>query len=366
MRAGAVLLLALSVAAAGADVSELLEPIRQRHGLPALAAAAMADGRLLSAGATGVRRLGGAERVTVDDKWHLGSCTKSMTATLAALLVEKGRLKWDTTVGDAFPDLAMNEAWRGVTLELLLGHRAGAPPKPPGALWAGAWKRNGSAVSQRMEFVSGLLTLAPDPPPKSRFVYSNQGYSIAGAMMERLEKMPWEALLTEMVFEPLGMKSAGFGAPGRPGAEDQPWGHRQRGVMLVPVPPGPEADNPPAIGPGGIVHASIVDFVRYAAWHAAERDAKPVLLSPASFQKLHTPLEGQDYALGWNVSRRGWAGGRTLFHNGTNTMNFAVMWLAPRRNFAVVAATNAGGPQADKACDEAVGALIQQWEKSRR
>jgi hypothetical protein len=42
------------------------------------------------------------------------------------------------------------------------------------------------------------------------------------------------------------------------------------------------------------------------------------------------------------------------------------MWLAPRRNFAVVAATNAGGPQADKACDEAVGALIQQWEKSRR
>src|SRR6476646_10575493 len=66
-----------------------LEGIRRKFHLPALAAAAVRDGRIVEIAATGVRKFGEDEEVTVDDAWHLGSCTKSMTATLAAMLVEQ-------------------------------------------------------------------------------------------------------------------------------------------------------------------------------------------------------------------------------------------------------------------------------------
>jgi hypothetical protein len=63
--------------------------------------------------------------------------------------------------------------------------------------------------------------------------------------------------------------------------------------------------------------------------------------------------------MGWDVAQRAWAGGRTLTHAGTNTMWYAVMWVAPERDAAFVAATNAATEGATKACDAAVSALIQ-------
>jgi CubicO group peptidase (beta-lactamase class C family) len=357
----AVVCAALAVASHAAetvDVSQLLEPIRANRDVPALAAAAMKGGELVSVGATGLRRLGGTNKVTVDDLWHIGSCTKSMTASVAAMLVERGALRWDETVGEALAAKCpkMDSAWKSVTLDQLLRHRAGAPPEPPPELWGKAWARLGTPSSQRWAFVTGILAVPPPIPPGSRFAYSNQGYSIVGQMMEIAAKKPWEELMREMLFKPLQLRSAGFGAPGNPRKEDQPWGHRGK----IPVVPGPTADNPAAIGPGGIVHLSIKDFARYAAWHARGRD----LLPAEEFAKLHTALPGQDYAFGWHVAERNW-GGKVLTHNGTNTMNFAVMWVAPERDFAVVAATNVAGKDAEQSCDDACALLIQRHLETR-
>lgn len=367
MRACTLLTLAIVATAAAGDVSVLLEPIRARHHLPALAAASFAGGTALDSGVCGVRKAGGTERATLGDRWHLASCTKSMTASLVAILVERGVLRWDSTVGDLLPDMGgMKPAWQKVTLELLLGHRAGAPHDAPPQLWAEARKKRGTPTEQRADFVRGLLHSDPNPAPGNQFNYSNQGYSIVGAMLEQKTGKPWEHLMREMLFTPLGLNSSGFGAPGAPGGTDQPWGHRVEGFVLTPMPPGSSADNPPAVGPGGIVHMSIGDFARYAAWHVDEARRDQRLLQRASFQKLHTALAGQDYALGWVTAERPWGGGRVLTHSGTNTMNFAVMWVAPERDFAVVAATNAGGAEAEKGCDRAVSALIQKWEAARR
>jgi len=62
--------------------------------------------------------------------------------------------------------------------------------------------------------------------------------------------------------------------------------------------------------------------------------------------------------MGWIVTERGWAGGSALTHGGSNTLWFATLWLAPAKDMAFFAATNAGGNTAFKAVDEAVGALI--------
>jgi hypothetical protein len=88
------------------------------------------------------------------------------------------------------------------------------------------------------------------------------------------------------------------------------------------------------------------------------RGGEKALLKPDIYRILQTPPFGGDYALGWVVVEREWGGGKVLTHAGSNTMNLAVAWVAPLRDFAVLVVTNQGGPAAVKACDEAASALI--------
>lgn len=343
--------------------SQMLESIRLKHKLPALAAAVVVDGKIVATNAVGFRKHGGTEAVTVHDKFHMGSVTKSMTATVAAMLVEQGKISWTTTIGESFPDYGdqLHSDYRGVTLEQLLAHRGGAPGQAPKLLWIKAWNASGSPAEQRLEFVKGLLARKPEAKPGTKKVYSNQGYAIAGVMLEKAAGKPWEELMRAMLFEPLGMNSGGFGAPATLGKVDQPWGHTKGLVTgIQSVPPGPRADNPPAIGPAGTVHCSLADLAKYVVFHLNGEQGASELLSAASFKKLHTSA-GDDYALGWVVLERGWAGGRALMHNGSNTMFYVVVWMAPERNCAVIVATNVGKDQAFAGCDEAAGKLIQQF-----
>ncbi len=344
-------------------LDEEIEQIRAQHKLPALAVYALKDNKLAGECAVGVRKLDSPEHVTPADQWHIGSCTKSMTATLAALLVSDGKLKWNTTVGEVFSDwrMAMPKEWQSVTLEQLLTHRSGAPGNAPPDLWATAGKHIGTPTEQRTAFVHGLVTRPPEAPPGSKYIYSNQGFAIAGAMMERITRRPWEDLMREKLFKPLKMDSAGFGAPAAVGKVDQPWGHRSESDKLIPVPGGPGGDNPPAIGPAGTVHCSLADWAKYAAIHAAGERSGWGTLKPDAFVKLHTSPEGQDYAMGWGVTNRDWAGGTAFQHNGSNTNFFADIWIAPNKNAVFISATNAGNDDAQKACDEAVGVLVKRF-----
>lgn len=348
-------LLASTTLAQTHDVSTQLGAIRGKHTIPALGAAAVREGEVVALGVSGVRQFGAADAVKTTDLWHIGSCTKSMTATLAGVLVDEGKARWDMTIADALPALKtkLHADWRSVTLEQLLTNRAGAPNKAWPDLWMAAMSLPGTPREQRLWFAEGHVTRKTEAPAGTKFIYSNQGFAIAGAMLEQLAGRSYEELLREKVLAPLGIKSAGFGPPG----EGQPRGHFGEGRELKPAPV--DADNPPAITPAGRVHLTLADFARYASWHARGplRDVK--LMSDATFQRLHTAPAGQDYAMGWGVAERAWAGGTTLTHNGSNTMWFAVMWVAPAKYAAYVAVANSAGKAATLACDEAVASLIQ-------
>ena len=157
------------------------------------------------------------------------------------------------------------------------------------------------------------------------------------------------------LFGPLEMASAGFGSPGRPGTVEQPWGHHAARGQVEPT----QQDNAPSMGPAGTVHCSIPDWARFAALHLAAERGKPRLLKAATFRALHTPPAGFEYAGGWIVFQRTWAGGRAFNHNGSNTSWYATVWLAPALNLAFLAATNQGDKVAEKANDEAIVALIR-------
>jgi len=340
------------------DTAETMETIRKKHDLPALAVAVVKDGKICDRAAVGVRKYGDPTPVTINDQFHIGSCTKSMTATLTAMFIEEGKLRWDTTIAEALPDLKgkMDTQFETVTVMQLLTHRGGVPGVPPSTAWNRAWEKRGTATEQRREFVASVLSQPPEAKPGTRFIYSNQGYAIVGVMLEKIANRPWETLITERLFEPLKMKSAGFGVPGTIGKVDEPWGHVHEGSKIKPI----QSDNPPAIGPAGTVHCSLEDMARYTMIHLGHGQGD-ALLKPESFRKLHTPPEGAEYACGWGIAKRGWAGGNALTHAGSNTQWFLVMWLAPEKNFSVVAATNIAGPDAEKGCDEVAAAMIKKW-----
>ncbi|HEY9719246.1 MAG TPA: serine hydrolase domain-containing protein [Trichormus sp.] len=333
-----------------------LEQISKRERVPALAAAAHVDGELREIAAVGSRKVGGKELVTENDQWHIGSCTKPMTSTLAGILIDAGRIDWHTTIGDVFDSWDdIDPDWQRVTLEQLLTHHSGAPNAVPAEIWQKAWNNiEETPTEQRIALVRGVLALAPDAVPGSTYIYSNAGYATAGLMMETCTKQDWESLITEHVFRPLDMLSTGFGAPGQPKMNDQPQGHSRTGRKLTPVEPGPGADNPAAIAPAGTVHCSIGDLLKFAASHANGCS----LVSRDVLQRLHRRYAASGYAAGWQVQHRDWAKGYTVSHDGSNTYWLTSIWVAPFRRAAFVSSCNAPPPGGQQACYEAINGMI--------
>jgi len=286
-----------------------------------------------------------------------------MTATLAAILVEEGKIQWTTKLVDVFPEkaAAMNEGWKTTTLEWLVANRGGAP-EDLGALWTQLWNHEGTPPEQRLFLLEKLTSAAPKRVPGSGYEYSNAGFSLAGAMLERVAGRPWEQLITEKLFLPLGLTSAGFGVPATPRHIDQPWGHTGSGTTRTPMAPGTSADNPPGIGPAGTVHCNLVDMARYVTFHLAGERGQLELLTQESFNKLHTAVANNSgYGLGWIVGERPWANGKTLSHTGSNLQWFTNVWIAPNRDWACVVVTNFGGTGAFEATDAVVARMIQEF-----
>lgn len=334
------------------DLQEKLEPILKESGLPALATGAVKKGKLVAVGAVGIRKVGAPDAVTPADKFHIGSCTKAMTATLAARLLKSSKLNWDSTLADIFPERRekMDPAFRDVTLELLLTHRAGLAHD--GSYYG---KFGAPVMEQRLAYFDAIMS----KPPASKvgdFSYSNAGYIIAGAMLERTTGKPWEELMRQKIFKPLEMTSAGFGFAPTGGKTDQPWGHVSRDHKYV----FRSGDNHRALGPAGTVHCALADYLKFAALHASLGTRPAEILTKAVCEKLHQPAK-DNYAMGWGVVERGWARGLALTHAGSNTMNYFVVWVAPKIDFALAVATNAAGEGIPEALDRVASYLVTHY-----
>ena len=221
-------------------IVERLVPICEKYNVPAIGAAIVTSDGLQAVGVVGVRKAGTNVPATINDHWHLASDTKAMTGTLVGKLVQQGKLRWDMTVAEAFPDLAdgFDSEARNITLTQLLTHRSGLV----GNLDWGSLSRHGSIQQQRLAAVKQGLSVKPIPGHK--WLYSNLGYVTAAAVVEKVTGTSWEEAIRTELFVPLEMTSAGFGGTGTPGVIDQPWPHTSDGK--------PAAGNGPDVEqPGG-------------------------------------------------------------------------------------------------------------------
>jgi CubicO group peptidase (beta-lactamase class C family) len=366
-------------AATYASLDSTLDPYLARYDLPALAAAVVRDGRVIAAGAVGTRRVGATIPVTINDRFHLGSDAKAMTALLAAMLVEEGTLRWDSTVGEVFPELAgsMDSGLRGVTLTQLLSHTSGVAPDNQafGDLVDKSVTQDGNLDELRYWLVREW---GPQPlvsKPGTTFAYANMNYVIAGAIIERISGRTWDELITERVFTPLELRTAGLGAQSSLGRVDAPLGHAVVDGKTKAFLAGPNGDNPPIMGSAGIAHMSVLDFARWAGWNAGQGKRGPQLVQAETLQKLHTPViampskpdappgtpPGGAYALGWGQLSVDWAPSPLLYHGGSNGKNLAHVWVEPSRDFAIVVLTNISGQPVDDALRAVAAELYQRY-----
>ncbi len=315
----------------------LLEDIRGDYDLPSLAAAVTDSNEITAIGASGIRKVGDETAVTGDDKWHLGSDTKAMTATLTGTLVEDGTVTWETTLPELFPAITMDAGWNAVTIEMLLTHQGGVHPNLLATdLWAPLWQ-SGDVLVQRQTFAADLLADPPTSTPGAGYNYANGGYMLVGAGLENLTGKSWETLIEERLFTPTGMTNCGFGAPASAGQVDQPWGHGPDGV---PVAPEGVSDNPPALGPAGTVHCDMASWAAFGRITLRGAQGKEEFLKTETWDRILTPYPGSGYAYGWGVGSD--PQGVVYRHSGSNTMWFATIWVMPGIDRAFMVATNTG------------------------
>ena len=319
---------------------------------PALAGMVVGRDGPLWIGARGVRRAASPDAVTADDRWHLGSNTKAMTAALYGRRVDQGRASWSATLSQTLPDMAMHETWRDTALTAVMGHVAGLSDQTAmGRTWLMTARSDPRSLpEQRRALVEAMLAVPPAGTPGT-FAYGNANYVVLGAAIEALTGQPWEEVLRTDLFAPLGIRSGGFGAP--PG--DQPWGHRG-GTAIDPANPG--SDNPLALGPAGTAHMTLGDYARFLGLFL--NDGAGLLSADTMAVLTRSAGSGRPaYGGGWIIAEgQSWAGGPALTHDGSNTMWYLSAWVAPGAGRAFVAASNDGIAGA-QACRQLIPALIQ-------
>jgi CubicO group peptidase (beta-lactamase class C family) len=342
------------------NLTQLLEQARQRSGLPALAVAYVRDGRVQDAAAIGVRRVDRGDPVQIDDRFHVGSVGKAMTASVIAKLIEDGRLRWESKVSEVLSDVAMRPEYRDVTLEQLLQHRGGIPPYTddiPEARMK-TLKSAGTPMQQRAAFIAQVLNEPPTVPPGTVMIYSNAGYALAGHMAERVTKKSWEEIMTTMLFPSLGMSGSGLGWPATAARPDQPYGHFDS-LPNLRVQGLDDYEFGHFLTPAGDVHCTVKDLARFVAFHLEGLRGQDGWLKAETIRRLHRPpgTHRPAYAGGWMVEEP--AGGKARhWHVGSAGTFFASVALYPDDGVAIVGLSNAGFP-ANPVLDEVTRAVMK-------
>ena len=347
----------------GEDLSSDLEAIRAANDAPGLVALAVQDGEVVAWGAAGVRAAGQAAPITLDDAVHLGSCSKAITATLAATLVRDEKLRFETTIAEALPEFSkrIDASYHDVTIEELLRHQGGIAERrrdDVAAFHGPLSAMEGEAYEVREAILEQVLSLPRSPSAAGTFDYSNFGYMTAGLMMERVTGQTWSELMRERVFTPLGLKSALTGSPAGAAAAV---GHEREGDAWNALPPGPGGVLPDAMGPAGLVSMTLGDWAKFVGEHMRGARDEDGLVPAKLFQRMHVD-DGTNYAAGWAVTNMSWSWGegRVLTHNGSDGTWMSVVHALPDWDLIVLTAANCAGPQGEQATEQAIERMFQE------
>jgi D-alanyl-D-alanine carboxypeptidase len=338
------------------SLDQLLAETCSKGNLPAIQAATFSSGKTIAMGTAGVRRIGSLELAGLENSFHLGSIAKGFTATVAARLVERGALRWDTRPVEVIPELntGIHPEYRTITIDDLLLWRAGVPPflTPADPEYQAVPHFSGDAVEQRRQFALHVLRGAPSYRPRSKTVYSNGSYGIAGAMLEAATGTSWDRLIAAEILKPLRIHGgAGWPAAGNP---KETWGHFESENGLRAHDPGDSYRFPAWMQPGGDLHMPLGGYVAFLQENLRGLGGASSLLRQASFRRLHSPWDGEN-ARGWGVGEDG----KSSEQAGSARTFLAIGRIWPEEDRGLAIVCNAGGRRAARHCSELAAALAK-------
>jgi CubicO group peptidase (beta-lactamase class C family) len=304
------------------NLDAAVEELRRIAGTPAVGVIEMSSSGVHNAAIVGVRRIDRPAPIQPDDRFHIGSNTKALTALLASLTVEAGGLNWDTAAGDV---LGVGDQ----TLRQLLAHSSGLDPYTDDLELERLGIPDAPPAEQRAAFASLVLQQPPRFEPATRHQYSNAGYIVAAAMMEAATGQPWESAVPAKIFKPLGMHAV-IGWPASHSAM-APLGHWERaGHYCAHDPAADPYEVPPLLAPAGGVSLSVGDYGRFLADQLAGLSGQGRLGPDRIYRQLHTPdppdkEEDPAYGLGWGITQG--ASGPVSQHAGSGGTFYAVCVL---------------------------------------
>lgn len=168
------------------------------------------DGITVASKAAGIANKATGAPIDLKTKFNLASMNKMFTSVAIAQLAQAGRLSFSDTVGKHLPDYPNKEVSDKVTIHHLLTHTSGMGMY---------WNEKFMAQREKLLTVTAHLPLfASDPlafPPGEKFQYSNSGYMVLGAIIEKASGKDYHAYVQEHIYKPAGMSDTGFYEPGK-------------------------------------------------------------------------------------------------------------------------------------------------------
>jgi CubicO group peptidase (beta-lactamase class C family) len=258
---------------------------------------------------------------TPQTKFRLGSITKQFTAMAVLILQEQGKLRVEDPVSKHLAEAP--QSWEAVTIHHLLSHTAGLPNFTSSPEYSKKWMLPSPPAETIQRFIDKPLEFTPG----DEFRYSNSGYIVLGAIIEKAAGQSYAEFVRKAIFQPLEMNDSGYDThdevlPRRAA------GYQRGGERLVNA-PYLDMTQPHA---AGALYSTVEDLNR---WDQALAAGK--LISQDSHDKMFAPVKG-NYAYGWQVSERG---GRKQHAHGGGINGFSTYILrVPDEKLCVVVLSN--------------------------
>ncbi len=326
-------------AAIAREFDRWLDNVEASNGVSGLAAAIVKDDKVMLERGIGFSDAATRERVGSNTVFRLASLSKAFAAAMAGLLVESGRLHWDTKVASLLPAFTLNDdaGAQKLTVADILSHRVGLPHNTYDNLLE---------QDEPYELIVDKLRDVPLTCPVGEcYGYQNIAFSLIGDVTYATTGDFYYHQVEKRIFHPLGMTTATYGRDALEASKSWARPHHRAGSGWAPFSPNENYYHvPPAAG----VNASIHDMEQ---WLIAQMGGRPNVLSPALLEQLHKPLveteremrsslwrrgrlNDAQYALGWRIYN--YAGTTLVFHAGAVQGYRAMIAFLPKYRFGAV------------------------------
>ena len=342
-----------------ADIAKIREEILRElkeWDQPSIAVGIVKDGEVVLNEGFGWADTGKGLKADAETLYQIGSCSKAFTAAAAAVLVDQGKIAWDTPVREYLPWIKFRDPFvtANVTMRDLLSHRTGLPRHD--AYWI-------DGPCTRREMVENLANMQPCWSMRSMWCYQNTCYVAAGMVIEAVSGMTWEAFVKKYLLDPIGMSRTDFyvdyieGDPNHAAPYDRPLPTDLKGCVEIPFLKSDREDRTAGIGapygPAGSIMSTVNDMLKWVSCLLNKGKAGDVqVLSEESVAELTkpqmlmssallAPLPEEDfysYGMGWFTET--YRGRRRAEHGGNINGFSALVTLMPDCALGVVTLTN--------------------------